>query len=342
MTVLVALQYSCKAITFIAVVSMSIALLAQSPDAPLARATDIDFSVEYSTGKLMLGDILFARSTLRNKADHAVKISRVNLLDIQAKSSVAQELVYSGDYGSSGYWWLELAPGSEVSSTHVLDMFGNDRKEDGEFSPFDTTLNGQSVVLQAYRSIAESHELDGQDYRDFQPEHKQEIQFGKPIIDKDEFDRAVAAELKREDLKPLKFRLIARQTSHLFTLSRGRYNTDPRTTAAMFHVLSKKLPKESSTRRAATIFLQADQFINADVESEGQAISSLISLLSEGVPMEQNYWRRILLEQFSLNEIGFADRRIIPKEKYDRIVKRFDESGLRGLNTRTGYPDGDD
>lgn len=340
MTVLVALQYSYKAITFIAVVSMSIALLAQSPDAPLARATDIDFSVEYSTGKLMLGDILFARSTLRNKADHAVKITRGNLLDIQAKSSLAEELVHSGDYGASGDSWLELAPGSEVSSTHVLDMFGNDRKEDGEFSPFDTTLNGQSVVLQAYRLIAESHELDGHDYRDFQPEHKQEIQFGKPIIDKDEFDRAVAAELKREDLKPLKFRLIARQTSHLFTLSRGRYN--PRTTAAIFHVLSKKLPKESSTRRAATIFLQADQFINADVESEGQAISSLISLLSEGVPMEQNYWRRILLEQFSLSEIGFADRRIIPKEKYDRIVKRFDESGLRGLNTRTGYPDGDD
>lgn len=341
MTIPVRPQYINQTITFLVFASIATALLAQPVVVPLARTTDLEFSVEYSANELMLGDMLFARTTIRNISNQTVKVERANLLDIQAKSPFVTELVYSGDFGASGGSLLELAPQSELSDTYLLDMFVNDGKEDGEFSPFNTNLKGLSVVLHARRSVAEHHQMDGQDYRDFLLEHIHEIKLGAPIVDKDLFDRSMAPELERPDLKPLKLFFNDLQSSYLFTLSMDPHETnfDHRAEAAIAHVLAQKLPINSSTRRAAAIFLQADQLINADAESEEQAISKLLSLLSEGPAMERGYWRRILLGQFNRSEAGFVDKYIVPKKKYLRIVKRFDDAGIRGQHTKTDYLD---
>jgi hypothetical protein len=341
MTIPVRLQYINQTITFLTFASLATILLAQPVEVPLARTTDLEFSVEYSAEELMLGDMLFARTTIRNISNRTVKVAKTNLLDIQAESPFATELVYSGDFGGNGGSLVELAPQSELSDTHLLDMFGNDGKEDGAFSPFNTNLKGLSVVLHARRSFAEHHHMDGQDYRDFLLEHKHEIKLGAPIVDKDLFDRSMATELERQDLKPNELYFDKLQNSYLFTLSMEPHkrNSDLRAAAAIAYVLAQKLPINSSTRRAAAIFLQADQLIKADAESEEQAISKLISLLSEGPAMERAYWRRILLRQFNVSEPGFVDKYIVPKKKYLRIVQRFDNAGIRGKHTKTDYLD---
>jgi hypothetical protein len=341
MTIPVRPQYINQTITFLVFASIATTLLAQPVEVPLARTTDLEFSVEYSAEELMLGDMLFARTTIRNISNRTVKVTKTNLLDIQAKSPFVTELVYSGDFGGSGGSLLELAPQSELSDTYLLDMFGNDGKEDGAFSPFNADLKGLTVVLHANRLVASDVHLDGQDYRDFLLEHKHEIKLGAPIVDKDLFDRSMATELERQDLKPNELYFHDLQNSYLFTLSMDPHkrNSDPRAEAAIAHVLAQKLPKNSSTRRAAAIFLQADQLIKADAESEEQATSKLISLLSEGPAMERSYWRRILLGQFNRSEAGFVDKYIVPKKKYLRIVQRFDDAGIRGQHTKTDYLD---
>jgi len=318
-------------IVLLALLSPAITLLADPPEAPLAKTADIDFSVEYSTDRLLLGDILYAKVTMRNKTDHAIRIAKFDGLGIRAEHPIASEILYHFGEFPGGATLLELAPGEEIVQLRILDMFGNDGLEDGEFNPFDPALEGQTVVLHASHSTLVSYQLGDVDFRDVLMKHVQKIQLGPPTIEKAAFDEAVAAMLKRADLKPLKLSFVYDlQTSYLF-LPRERRPLKAvlRAFAARLHVLSQQLPQQSSARRAASILLQVDRFVTANGDAEDQAISSILSLLDEAPPMEQHFWRDLLLSKFrSARVLGTANQHIVPPDKYERFAKRMVAAGI--------------
>jgi len=304
---------------------------AELPEVPLARASDIDFLVEYSTDRLMLGDILYAEIRLCNKMDHQVRIVKSTHMRVFAKTSTAKErcIAYCDNSGDALF---ELNPGQEIVCYIVLDIFGNDNLEDGEFNLFDSALDGQVVILQADRATLEPHMMTDPNYRVYVMQHEHKIKFGPPLIENKTFDDAIAVELAREDLKPLKlpFSFYDFQTSYLFTLAMESrdWNSDPLAFAACLRVLSRELTEQSSVRRAASIMLAADRFAIASPDGEDEAISCVISILSESLPMEREFWQHKLAETFQASEIGFYRKPIVPKEKYDRFVKRLEKAGI--------------
>lgn len=303
---------------------------AELPEVPLARASDIDFLVEYSTDRLMLGDILYAEIRLSNKMDHQVRIVKSTHMRVFAKTSTAKErnIAYCDNSGDALF---ELNPGQEIVCYIALDIFGNDNLEDGEFNLFDSALDGQVVILQADRATLEPHMMTDPNYRVYVMQHEHKIKFGPALIEKKDFDDAVAAELASEELKPLKlpFGFSRSQTSYLLTRAFGyrHWNRDPLSIIACLRVLSQRLPEQSSLRRSASIVLAADRFALAGPDAEDKAISALISLLSEAAPIERKFLRLDLLEKLQAIETGFLTKTIVSKEKFDRFVKRLEEAG---------------
>jgi hypothetical protein len=165
------------------------------------------------------------------------------------------------------------------------------------------------------------------DYRQYVMEHEHEIHFGPPLIAKAAFDEAVAARLSSEELKPLKLSFGYLQTSYLFAeeIDPLGWKRWPRRFTACLDVMSRELPVESSARRAASIILQINRFVDAKGDAEDQAISTVLSLVAEGPVMEQHFWRDYLLRNVNPYVIGSATETILSKEKYDLFSKRMAE-----------------
>jgi len=275
---------------------------------------------------------LYAEVTIRNKTDQAIRISNVDGLIINAKHPTTSEIVYHFGEISNGLTLLELAPGEEVVQIRILDLFGNDGLEDGEFNPFDPALAGQTVVLHASHSTLVSYQLGDVDFRDVLMNHVQKIQLGPPIIEKAAFDEAVAATLKHAALEPLKlFFEYGIQSSYLFTqsLEPVKRSEGPRNFAARLHVMSQELPQQASARRAASLILQVDRFVTANGDAEDRAIFSILSLLNESHPIEKCYWRDLLLSNLrSARVLGTANQYIVSPDKYERFAKRMVDAGI--------------
>jgi len=305
---------------------------AEAPKVPLARASDLNFSVEYSTDRLMVGDILYAKTVIRNKTDAKLRIEKFDLLFIYAKTPDATELVCRDGCSGPNGGLVELAPGQSIVCHQVLNVFGDDGQEDGSFNPFDATLENQEPSLHASRSTIPGSLRETIGSPKYVMTHEHKIRLGAPLIEKKVFDDAVVRELESEDLKPLKlpFSFYNFQTSYLFTLAMEsrNWNSDPRAFAACLRVLSRELPKQSSVQRAASVMLAADQFSLASPDAEEEAISAIISLLSECVPIEREFWKHKLAEKLQVDEIGFYRKPIVPKEKYDRFVRRLEKAGI--------------
>lgn len=309
---------------------LSTQLAADDSVAPLATASDMDFKVEYSTNTLMLGDILYAKITVRNKSSHVVRFSKFDAVVIRAETLIAKELVCGfGEY-PGGTSLLELNPGQEIVYTRILDMFGNDHEENGEFNPFDTELSGQWVSLCARRSTVMPDQMGDVDYRKFLMEDTQNIRFGPPLIAKAAFDEAVAERLKRPDLKPLKLSFDYLQTSYFFNFTTDQRDLEGnrRSFAARLKVMSEDFPKQSSARRASSILLLVDQFIDANEDVEDQVVSSILSHIAESPTVERHFWRSYLLRKFeSVSEaIGYGG--VVSKRKHELFSRRLIDAGF--------------
>lgn len=324
------------------VIALVLTLLAEqviaqavSPEVPLAKASDIEFSVEYSAGTLMLGDILYAKSTIRNKTKAAVRIEKTNYLYVEMKTPVATEESCRGRCGEPGGGLLELAPGQSIVCYQVLDAFGNDGYEDGSFNPFDETLQNQEVKLLAARATLPDDIREKIGTREHWLEHEHKIKFGLALIEKEAFDRAVAAELARDDLEPLKifpFGLNAINSQHSYLMRRGfhyrDYNNTRLSIVACLRVLSQALPAHSTLRRAASLTLASERLAIASPDEEAKAISDIIALLSKASPIERAFLKGSILADFQASRAGTYRVPNVPKEKFDRFVQRLKEAGI--------------
>lgn len=317
-------------VLLLAMLRLSTQLAAHESLAPLATASDIDFTVEYSTNTLMLGDILYAKITVRNKKSHVVRFSKFDAVVIRAETLVAKELVCGfGEY-PGGTSLLELTPGQEIVYTRILDMFGNDHEENGEFNPFDTELSGQWVSLCAQRATVMPDQMGDVDYRKFLMEDKHKIQFGPPLIAKTAFDEAVADRLKRPELKPLMLYFDYLQTSYFFNFTTDRRDLEGnrRSFAAGLKVMSEDFPKQSSARRASSILSLVDRFMDTNGDVEDQAISSILSHIAESPTVERHFWRSYLLRKLESESATNGDGGIINKRKLELFSQRLTEAGL--------------
>lgn len=275
-------------------VSSAIDTTDAASEPPIAKATDLEFIVEYSTDKLMAGDILFARATIRNKTDRTVRMSEFDTLVIRAKTAKVTELVAGfGEY-PGGTMLIELEPGKEIVSHRALDVFGNDGYENGTFNPFDTELNGKSVVFHSERSTVMPRHLKELDYRNYVLQNRHQIEFGPPLIERKALDIAIARTLQEERLESLKlYHPLLHQHSYLFTQTddpKG-WSKNDRTFVAALRVFSKQLPSDSSARRAARIILGFNRFVSNNNEpAEKMEISSVISVLQDCTDIERTYW----------------------------------------------------
>lgn len=304
------------------------------PEVPFANASDIDFSVEYSTDILMLGDILYAKVVMRNKADHPVQIIKSHDMRVFAVSSMAKDRSID-DCDRSGGSLLAIASGKEVVCYIALDMFSDDSQEDGEFNPFDSALNGQEIVLQADRSTLAPHQMKAPDYRVYIMQHEHKIKFGPPLIEKEAFDRAVAAELARDDLQPLKifpYGLNAINSQRSYLMRRGfnyrDYNNTPLSISACLRVLSQTLPENSTLRRSASLTLASERLAFARPDEEAKAISDIIALLTKASPIERAFLKESILEDFQGSRAGTYRVPNVPKEIFDRFVQRLKDAGI--------------
>ncbi|PAY19902.1 hypothetical protein CKO51_08690 [Rhodopirellula sp. SM50] len=301
--------------------------LAATKEPPLAKASDMEFTAEYSTDRLMLGDILFAQVTIKNKTDHAVRISDFHPLVIRARTPTATQIAYGfGEY-PGGTTLSVLAAGKEIVLSVVLDMFSDDGYEDGTFDPFDRLLEGQKVTLEVTSSTIMPH-LQKLDYREYVMRHTRVIAFGAPVISRQAFDEAVTEKVESDALTRIAVRLHSGQLSYLFTRAEDlrRYVGNPRTYAATTHVLSERLPVNSSARRSASLALAVGRFANAgDSSAEEAAISSLLALLDECPRIERAYWEREIVDRVSYEP--FQRQGHLSKRKADLLVSRMKDAG---------------
>lgn len=302
--------------------------VAAPAETPLAKASDIEFTVEYSTEKLMLGDILFAQVTLKNKTDHTVRVSSFRPLVIRAKTPKATQLAWGfGEY-PSGTTRLELASGQRIVFEVALDVFSDDNYEDGTFDPFDSKLEGQKLTLHATCSTLIPRRSEGLDYRDFLLEHTHVIEFGPPLISRQEFDDAVTEVLKNDDHDPLSFGLRTRQLSYLFTQTNnltGYAGSPPRTYAAIITVLSERLPKESSARRAASLILAFDSLLNTESSpTGGETRLKIVRLYARCSLAEKSYWESELLRALNTERMLNREVDVLRKAMYlSKSIREF-------------------
>lgn len=271
--------------------------IAIPPEPPLAKASDVEFTVEYSNNTLMLGDALLAQVSIENKSDRAVRIADFHRLVIRAKTPSATQLAFGfGEY-PGGTSLQKLAPGERIVFEVDLDVFSDDRHGDGTFDPFDGGLTGEKVVFHATASTLMPHTTKDHnlDYQDCLLQHSQVIEFGQPLIGRTEFDSAVKKIRKRDGLKSPMGIGLGNQRSYLVSQSDDpsrNWALDDRTGDAIFHVHLERLPAESALRRAATIQLEVSKFLSAEsIPAEEQAISKLLSVLGECTHVERAYWK---------------------------------------------------
>lgn len=299
----------------------------EPPKSLLAKKIDLEFSVDYSTDRLMLGDILYAKVTIRNATDQTKRLASFNYLIISAKCQDAVEILYHAGEYPSGVQLLELAPNKEIVQYQILDVFGNDRNDDGEFNPFNAALEGQPVSLQAEQLTVMPHLVRDLDYREYVMTHKHKIEFGPPLIAKAAFDEAVAEKLKRPDLKPLKLYFDYLQSSYFFDFTTDRRDLEGnrRAFAAGLKVMSEEFPKQSSARRASSILLLVDKFIDANEDVEDQVVSAILSHIAGSPVVERHFWRSYLLRKFKSEEaIGYGG--FVSKRKHELLSRRLNDA----------------
>jgi len=324
----------CVIFVFLTLLAEPIFAQTKSPEVPLAKASDIDFLVEYSNGTLMLGDILYAKVTMRNKVDYPVRITKSTHMRVFAKNADVKERSVS-DCDTTGNGLYELPSGRELACYIALDIFGNDSLADGEFNPFDSILNGKEVVLQSDRSTVDTREMEDPDYRVYIMRHEHKIKFGPPLIEKEAFDRAVAAELAREDFQPLKifaYGLNAINSQHSYLMRRGfhyrDYNNTPLSIAACLRVLSQTLPAHSTLRRSASLALASERLALSSPDKEAKAISDIIALLAEASPIEREFLKGSILRDYQGSRTGTYREPNVPKETFHRFVQRLKDAGI--------------
>jgi len=305
------------------------------PEAPLAKASDIEFSVEYSAGTLMLGDVLYAKATIRNKTKAAVRIEKTNYLYVEMKTPEVIEESCRGRCGEPGGGLLELAPGQSIVCYQVLNAFGNDGYENGSFNPFDATLQSQEVKLLAARATLPDDIREKIGTREHWLEHEDKINFGPPLIQKEAFDRAVAAELARDDFQPLKifpYGLNAINSQRSYLMRRGfhyrDYNNTPISISACLRVLSQTLPAHSTLRRSASLTLASERLALSSPDGEAKAISDIIALLAEASPIEREFLKGSILRDYQGSRTGTYREPNVPKETFDRFVQRLKDAGI--------------
>jgi len=308
---------------------------AETPKVPLARASDLNFSVEYSTDRLMVGDILYAKTVIRNKTDAKLRIEKFDLLFIYAKTPAATELVCRDGCSGPNGGLIELAPGQSIVCHQVLNVFGDDGQEDGSFNPFDATLENQELSLHASRSTIPGSLRETIGSPKYVMTHEHKIKFGPPLIEKEAFDRAVAAELARDDLQPLKifpYGLNAINSQRSYLMRRGfhyrDYNNTPLSIVACLRVLSQTLPENSTLRRSASLTLASERLALARPDEEAKAISDIIALLTKASPIERAFLKESILADFQASRAGTYRVPNVPKEKFDRFVQRLKEAGI--------------
>lgn len=321
----------------LALILLTEQLIAQAapPEVPLAKASDIDFLVEYSSGKLMLGDVLYAKATIRNKTNAAVRIEKTNYLYVELKTPEVTEESCRDRCGEPGGGLLNLAPGQSIVCYQVLDAFKSAPHEDGFFNPFDTTLQNQEVKLLAARATLPDDIREKIGTREHWLEHEHKIKFGPPLIEKEAFDRAVAAELARDDFQPLKifpYGLNAINSQHSYLMRRGfhyrDYNNTPLSISACLRVLSKTLPAHSTLRRAAALTLASERLAFSSPDEEAKVISEIIALLSEASPIERAFLKGSILRDYQASRTGTYREPNVPKEIFDRFVQRLKDAGI--------------
>jgi len=308
---------------------------AEPAESPLATVSDIDFTVEYSTEKLLLGDVLYAKTTIRNKTNASVRIEKFDLLFIRATTPQASELTCRDGCSGPNGGLFELMPGQSIICHQVLDVFGNAELFDGTFSPFDASLQGQDVLLQASRSTIPGDLREKIGSPKFVLSHEHKIKFGQPLIEKEAFDRAVAAELASDDLQPLKifpFGLNAINSQDSYLMRRGfhyhEYNNTRLSISACLRVLSQTLPAHSTLRRAASLTLASERLALSSPDGEAKAISDIIALLAEASPIEREFLKGSILADFQSSRIGTYREPNVPTEAFDRFVQRLKDAGI--------------
>jgi len=111
------------------------------------------------------------------------------------------------------------------------------------------------------------------------------------------------------------------------------WSYDPKTYTACVNVVTRELPQISSVRRAASIILQINRFVNANSDAEDQALSAILSLFAECPTVERQSWKSRLLrdlESRSSNPVYVKDKLVflVTKQKYNRFKDRMAKAGL--------------